>query len=104
MFAIEPVKPVPAQVRAFGVATWLYVVQHISPITQLIPCRLVSGSAVFGFRSSHVWNVAASEVWLGMTRLSVLGFGVPWPRSFSEKNAVWLVPSVTSATRTELLK
>src|SRR5262249_38707399 len=54
MFAIEPVKPRPAQVLEFGVETWLYVVQHISPMTQLIPWRLVSGTPVAGTTFRHV--------------------------------------------------
>jgi hypothetical protein len=35
-------------VVVFGGETWLYVVQHISPMTQLYPCLLVSGRAPGG--------------------------------------------------------
>src|SRR5436190_97684 len=35
MFDMLPGNGLPAQVSVFGGATWLYVVQHISPITQL---------------------------------------------------------------------
>ena len=42
-------KPSPAQVAVFGVETWLYCVQHISPITQLAPWTWVSREAVSGF-------------------------------------------------------
>ena len=41
-------KPSPAQVAVFGVETWLYCVQHISPMTQLAPCTCVSRVAVSG--------------------------------------------------------
>src|ERR1700720_1262800 len=54
MLAIVPGKPVPAQVLPLGVATWLYEVQHISPMTQVIPCRFVSRSDVIGLRAWHI--------------------------------------------------
>ena len=41
-------KPSPAQVAVFGVATWLYCVQHISPMTQLAPWAWVSRGVVIG--------------------------------------------------------
>ena len=55
MFAMLPGKPMPAQVVVFGKETWLYVVQHISPMTQLLPCLLVNGVAVRGFKLRQVW-------------------------------------------------
>ena len=39
MFCMPPMKPRPAQVLVFGVDTWLYSVQHISPMAQLPPCQ-----------------------------------------------------------------
>src|SRR5215475_8555702 len=93
MLAMLPGNGWPAHVLVFGVETWLYVVQHISPMTQLAPCRLVSGVAVLG-RLMQVEYVAARVVWLGIVYMSVRALKLPEPRSFSLKNAVWLVPSV----------
>src|SRR4051812_44096235 len=62
MFDMLPGNPVPAQVMAFGTSTWLYVVQHISPMTQLAPCRLVSGRAVAGLVARQVLRVPSSVV------------------------------------------
>lgn len=53
MFAMLPGKPVDAQEVVFGSAMWLYVVQHISPMTQLYPCLLVNGVAVAVLSDSH---------------------------------------------------
>src|ERR1700730_12190526 len=54
MLDMLPGKPIPAHVRVLGAATWLYVVQHISPMTQLAPCLLVKGTAVVGSSALHV--------------------------------------------------
>ena len=54
MLVIVPGKPVPPQVVALGVATWLYSVQQFSPMTQLQPYLLVSGVAVDLFVFVHV--------------------------------------------------
>jgi len=50
----------------FGGATWLYKVQHISPMTQLIPSRLVSGGAVIGLVALLIFGVAISLPNLGL--------------------------------------
>src|SRR5262249_33396357 len=83
MLAMFPGKPMPANVTVLGTLRWLYVVQHISPMTQLAPCLLVSGVAVLGFSPVQAAKVAARLSVLGMVSMSVRGLGVPLPRSFS---------------------
>src|SRR5205809_590630 len=108
MLAMVPAKPVPAHVLALGGATWLYEVQHISPITQLIPWRRVRRVVVIGFIA---WQAAyvvseltkpAGENTSESDRASESFASVP--RIFSLKNAVLLRPSVTLAMRTALRK
>src|SRR5262245_46995711 len=102
MFAIVPGKPVPAHVLVLGVETWLYVVQHISPITQLQPCLLVRGVSVAGFSAVQALNVSSRVLVLAMVNMSLRGSGAPVPRIFSLKKAVLLVPSVMSVIFTLL--
>src|SRR4051794_15780190 len=98
MLAIVPVKPVPAQVLELGGATWLYAVQHISPITQLMPWRRVRRVVVIGDIAWHAARVVsaltrpAGENTSESERAS--GSFVSVPRIFSLKNAVLLRPSV----------
>src|SRR5262249_29381356 len=102
MFDMFPGKPMPAQVSVFGTSMWLYVVQHISPITQLAPCLLVSGVKVAGFTALHELYVSAEVFVFGIENMSVRGFGAPEPRSFSLNSTVLLNPSVRSANFTLL--
>src|SRR3954462_1455223 len=66
MLAMFPGNPSPAQVWPLGGATWLYAVQHISPITQLIPWRRVSRVVVLGLRAWQFAKVPSMPVgtWL----------------------------------------
>src|SRR5262245_2908011 len=97
-------KPRPAQVPVLGVLTWLYCVQHISPMTQLAPWTWVRRVAVRGLVARQVWYVVSRDVGAAVTIESERASGSRWPlpRIFSLRKAVLLVPSVIDAILVEL--